>query len=129
MPSQCYLPFSSFLLCAWDGSGVVIVIVSIIGQIFVLPVGLCAGNSRPYCLLDSLQVDLRIVWQDEVVQFDLPIFVQFKVLHCQKQSCLAVPRALTQRTPPIILYVGSVGAGAGVLPFELFDVDSRGTRR
>jgi len=29
-------------------------------------------KSQPYSLLNSLQVNLRIIWQDVVVHFDLP---------------------------------------------------------
>jgi hypothetical protein len=60
------------LHCAWYGSGVVIVIAisPIIGQILVLPVGLCTAKSLPYSFLDNIQVNLRIVWQDTAVQFD-----------------------------------------------------------
>lgn len=101
----------------------------IIGKIQVLPVGSCAEKSQPYGILDGLQINLRIVWQDDVVQFDSPLPVLFKVLPCKKQSCLTVPWAFTQRLPPIILYVASVRSSAGMLLNELLDMDSRGTRR
>jgi hypothetical protein len=78
-PSQCYRPFGPFLNRAWDSSGVVIVISvrwsAIIEQILAPPGALCADKSLPYCLLKSLQVNLRIVWQDAVLQFDLPFSV------------------------------------------------------
>src|SRR5271156_5587404 len=65
-PSQCYLPFGPFLHCGWDSSGVIIVISgrwsAIIGQILALPADLCVAYLLPYCLLKSLQVNLRIVW-------------------------------------------------------------------
>jgi hypothetical protein len=88
---------------------------------------LCAGNSLPYSLLENLQVNLRIEWQDAVVQFDLSLMVHFKELPCK--SHLAVPRAFTQRLLPIILYVGSVRSGAGMLLDKLLDIVSRVTRR
>src|SRR5277367_1241015 len=77
-PSQCYLSFGPFLHCAWHSSGVVIVSErwsAIIGQILALTIDLCADKSLPYCLLKSLKVNLRIIWQDAVLLFDLPFFV------------------------------------------------------
>src|SRR5208282_1359219 len=78
-PSRCYLPFSPFLHCAWDSSSVVIVISvswsAIIRQILALPADLCADKSLPYCLLNHLQVNLGIVWQDAAVHFDPPLSV------------------------------------------------------
>ena len=37
-----------------------------------LPVRVCAEESLAYSLLDSLQVNLGIVWQDAAVHFDFP---------------------------------------------------------
>ena len=64
-PSQCYLLFSPFL--QWNG-----VTIIVISAIKLLPVSLCADKSQPYSLLDGLQVNLSIVWQDAAVHFDPP---------------------------------------------------------
>src|SRR5271156_1200595 len=78
-PSQCYFPFGLFFHCTWDSSGVFIVISvswsAIIRQILALPADLCADKSLPYCLLNHLQVNFRIVWQDAAVHFDPPLSV------------------------------------------------------
>ena len=73
-PSQCYLLFSPFL--QWNG-----VTIIVISAIKLLPVSLCADKSQPYSLLDGLQVNLSIVWQDAAVHFDPPS------LYSSRYSC------------------------------------------